>query len=58
MKRLSLEELKAQKAEQVTQNLENISGGDFDWCHFWSEVKHAFTHSTYANDSYGSYTSK
>ncbi len=35
MKRLSLEELKAQKTEQVTQNLENISGGNTDWCHVW-----------------------
>lgn len=42
MKRLSLEELKAQKAEQVTQNLENIKGGDVDWCHLWEELKEAW----------------
>ena len=33
MKRLSLEELKAQKADKVTQNLEEIKGGELDWCH-------------------------
>jgi hypothetical protein len=37
MKRLSLEELKAQKATEnnskVQQNLESINGGDVDWCH-------------------------
>jgi hypothetical protein len=42
MKRLSLEELKAQKAEQVTQNLENIKGGDVDWCHVWTNFQNNF----------------
>ena len=37
MKRLSLEELKAQKTEQVTKNLEAVKGGQMDKCHpdFW-----------------------
>lgn len=34
MKRLSLEELKAQKAEQVKENLEAVNGGKMDLCHF------------------------
>ena len=33
MKRLSLEELKAQKADKVTQNLEEIKGGAEEYCH-------------------------
>ncbi len=33
MKRLSLEELKAQKAEQVKENLEAINGGSAADCH-------------------------
>lgn len=42
MKRLSLEELKAQKAEQVTQNLDAIIGGNAGNCHTtWEDVKQA-----------------
>ena len=45
MKRLSLEELKAQQSEKLTkmntENLESIKGGDFDWCHFWDSVRAA-----------------
>jgi hypothetical protein len=39
MKRLSLEELKVQKSEQVQENLEAIKGGEMDWCHFWENFK-------------------
>lgn len=39
MKRLSLEELKAQKAEQVKENLEAVKGGSVDWCHVWQVIK-------------------
>lgn len=39
MKRLSLEELKALKTEQVKENLEAVNGGKMDLCHvvdtFW-----------------------
>jgi hypothetical protein len=46
MKRLSLEELKAQKGETLSlksiEELESIKGGDFDWCHFWHKVHSAF----------------
>ncbi|WP_166564254.1 hypothetical protein [Emticicia sp. CRIBPO] len=43
MKRLSLEELKAQKGEKKleelkTSNLESIKGGDIDWCHVWDTI--------------------
>ncbi len=41
MKRLSLEELKAQKADQVTQNLEEIKGGDVVGCHCKEEATKA-----------------
>jgi len=39
MKRLSLEELKAQKSEDVKENLESINGGKVDWCHFWENLR-------------------
>jgi len=43
MKRLSLEELKAQKAEQVKESLEAVKGGNVDWCHvadtFWKMME-------------------
>ena len=52
MKRLSLEELRAHKAEQVKDNLEATKGGNTEDCHgFWSkladtisEAAHYFTH--------------
>ena len=52
MKRLSLEELKAQKADQVKESLEAIKGGNAsDFHSFWSkladtiiETAHYFTH--------------
>lgn len=41
MKRLSLEELKAQKGGHVSQNLESIKGGDIDWCHVADRLRQA-----------------
>jgi hypothetical protein len=42
MKRLSLDELKKQKTEQVKNNLEAVNGGKLDLCHILSEINEAF----------------